>query len=439
VADAVSDAAAVAEHPRQHCAALLLRVQVPDVAECFLSKGADDTIVNVDGLTCYEAVDVCRRVCTSDGRQTLFVKELLAMVPAMFDDARPAPAWPLCSSTARLLFLKAVCAVAEGADVPLSHAVPDASSRCPPDVCVAAVLGDALRRVAVLGGREGMPRSLGSVYGGSVTRFVGGSLRGVVSRVIATPGAESTGNGVAVSRDGRTLLVSDHMGGSHAIHEHDVADGSWRRVVGGLGSGRLQFDCPSQVCIAPDDFVFVADNGHDRVQVLTPTLDFHCFVGEGELFEPTGVCANADVVVVSVARLLSVFKRCDGALVRQFGCGGGDDGLLMHAGGLCFMSGDRHVAVADFSNSRVSVFSIDGQLIRHVGVGILYRPCGVACSVYDELVVADTGNRRVVLLSDVGELLMALSAGGCAVTGVAVHGSTVFATALEAQQVVLWS
>ncbi len=27
----------------------------PDVAECFLSKGADDTIVNVDGLTCYEA------------------------------------------------------------------------------------------------------------------------------------------------------------------------------------------------------------------------------------------------------------------------------------------------------------------------------------------------------------------------------------------------
>ena len=94
----------------------------------------------------------------------------------MCDDAPPAPAWPLCSSTARLLFLKAVCAVAEGADVPLSHAVPDASSRCPPDVCVAAVLGDALRRVAVLGGREGMSRSLGSVYSGAVTRFLGGSL-----------------------------------------------------------------------------------------------------------------------------------------------------------------------------------------------------------------------------------------------------------------------
>jgi hypothetical protein len=117
--------------------------------------------------------------------------------------------WPLAFATARLVFLKAVCAVAEGADVPLLHAVPDASPRRAPDVCLAAVLGDSLRRLAVLGGREGLNRSLGSVYGGSVTRFLGGSLRGVVSRVIDTPGAQSFSNGVAVSRDGCTLLVSD--------------------------------------------------------------------------------------------------------------------------------------------------------------------------------------------------------------------------------------
>jgi hypothetical protein len=45
---------------------------------------------------------------------------------------------------------------------------------------VCAVLGGALRRVAVLAGREGMSRSIGSVHGGSVTRFLGGSYRGVV-------------------------------------------------------------------------------------------------------------------------------------------------------------------------------------------------------------------------------------------------------------------
>jgi hypothetical protein len=86
---------------------------------------------------------------------------------------------PLTAGTARLLWLRSCCAVAEGAAVPpLSYTLPDASSRCPPGVCVAAVLGDALRRVAVLGGREGAPRSLGSVYGGSVPRFLGAASEG---------------------------------------------------------------------------------------------------------------------------------------------------------------------------------------------------------------------------------------------------------------------
>ncbi len=323
--------------------------------------------------------------------------------------------------------------------MPLSHAVPDASSHCPPDVCVAAVLGDALRRVSVLGGREGMPRSLGSVVGGSVTRFLGGSLRSVVSRVIDTPGVVSHGNGVAVSRDGRPLLVvSDSADCSYAIHELDVVDGSWRSV-GRFGYGPLRFERPCDLCIAPDDFVFVADCVNERVQVMTPDLDFHSFVGVGQLRGPVGVCANADVVIVSegVAPRISMFNRHDGALVRRFGSRGSGDGQLSWPRGLCFMSGDRHVAVADYDPGRVSVFSIDGQFIRHIGVGVLKHPEGVACSAFDELVVADTGNCRIVVFSDVGELLM--SFGERYFTGVAVHGSTVFAQASNTQQCVLWS
>jgi tripartite motif-containing protein 2/3/tripartite motif-containing protein 71 len=304
---------------------------------------------------------------------------------------------------------------------------------------VAAVLGDALRRVAVLGGREGMSRSLGSVYSGAVTRFLGGSLRGVMSRVIDTTGVQSSSNGIAVSRDGCTLLVTDYLGGSNAIHEFDVMDGSRRRVVGDWGDGPLQFRYPRQVFIAPDDFVFVADWGNHRVQVLTLTLDVHSFVGVGQLRGPISVCANAaDVVIVSKAAAdrISVFNRRDGALLRQFGQRGSGDGQLMSPQGLCFMSGDRHVAVADYGESRVSVFSIDGQFIRHVGVGVLKDPVGVVCSAFYELVVADRGNRRIFVFSDVGELLMAFGDG--AFTGVAIHGSTVFAQ-VDTRRCVLWS
>jgi DNA-binding beta-propeller fold protein YncE len=305
--------------------------------------------------------------------------------------------------------------------------VPHASSRCSPGVCVAAVLGDAERRVAVLGGREGMPRSLGSVYGGSVTRFLGGGCRGVASRVIATAGVQSWSNGVAVSRDGSTLLMSDYNGGSHAIHAFRVSDGSRLRIIGGAGDGPLQFRSPRQVWVASDDFVFVAEFGNKRVQVLTPHLDFHGFVGVGQLNNPVGVCADDDVIMVSKvgAHGISVFARCDGGLLRRFGTYGNGDGQLDCPAGLCFMSGHRHIAVADYWSLRVSVFSVEGEFVRHVGVGELSYPHGVACSAFDELVVADTNNGRVVVFSASGEMLHTMGEGDF--TGAVVQGGTIFA------------
>jgi sugar lactone lactonase YvrE len=292
---------------------------------------------------------------------------------------------------------------------------------------VGAVLGDALRRVAVLGGREGMPRSLGSVYGGSVTRFLGGGCHGVASRVIAMPGVQSWNNGVAVSRDGSTLLVSDYGGGSHAVHAFRVADGSRLRVIGSMGDGPLQFRYAGQVWVASDDFVFVADYGNDRVQVLTPRLDFHGFVGVGQLSGPVGVCADDAVIMVSEvkAHRISVFRRGDGALLRRFGSQGRGDGQLYNPRGLCFISGHRYVAVADYWNHRVSVFSVEGEFVRHVGVGNLQLPSGVGCSAFDELVVADRGNSRVVVFSASGEMLHMMGDGHF--TGVAIHGGTIFA------------
>jgi hypothetical protein len=207
--------------------------------------------------------------------------------------------WPLASATARLLWLRACCAVAEGADVPLSHAVLDAS---PPAVCVAAVLGDALHRVAVLGGREGMSRSLGSVYGGCVTRFLGGSLRGVVSRVIHTPVVASFCNGIALTVDGCTLLVADGTWRSHAIYAISSRPRSRARVIGGEGKGPLQFKGLRQVCVAPDGFVFVADGSNNRVQVLTPRLCFHCFIGDGRL----------NLLACAPTRTSSSCRRCMG-------------------------------------------------------------------------------------------------------------------------------
>jgi DNA-binding beta-propeller fold protein YncE len=307
-------------------------------------------------------------------------------------------------------------------------------SRCPPDVCVAVVLGDALRRVSALSGREGMPRSLGSIYAGNVTRFLGGSCRGVESRVIATPGLQFV-IGAAVSVDGCTLLLADHDGVSQVIHEFKLLDGSRRRAVGCEGSAPLQFIHASGVGIAPDGCVFVADAGNDRVQVLTPDLAFCCFIGVGQLERPSGVCANDDVIVVteSPAHRVTVFNRRDGSLRHRFGSHGRGDGQLKYPNSVCILASDRHVAIADTDNCRVSVFSVDGEFIRHVGTGRLKGPSGVACSAFDELVVADYGSRCLFVFSATGDVLAKVGRGK--LTGVALHGGTVVAVSSGASTV----
>jgi hypothetical protein len=59
------------------------------------------------------------------------------------------------------------------------------------------------------------------------------------------------------------------------------------------------------------------------------------------------------------------------------------------------------------------------------------------CSAFDELVVADGGNRCIFVFSDVGELLMTFS--DSVFSGVAVHGSTVFAQDYSGVRCVLWT
>jgi tripartite motif-containing protein 71 len=181
----------------------------------------------------------------------------------------------------------------------------------------------------------------------------------------------------------------------------------------------------------------VADYGNHRVQVLTPRLDFHGFVGVGQLVAPAGICADDAIVVVSEAgaHRISVFKRCDGARLRRFGSRGSGDGQLDFPLGLCFMSGHRHVAVADSSNDRVSVFSVEGKFVRHVGDGKFRYPHGVACSAFDELAVSDYGNRRIIFFSASGEKLHAMRRGDF--TGVAIYGSVIFAQESDSEKCVV--
>jgi hypothetical protein len=83
------------------------------------------------------------------------------------------------------------------------------------------------------------------------------------------------------------------------------------------------------------------------------------------------------------------------------------------------------------------VFSVEGEFIRHVGVGVLSGPMGVAASAFDELVVADAGNHRVAVFSAAGDLAMSMTLVG--VTGVVIHGGTIVAQHFDGERCVIFT
>lgn len=275
------------------------------------------------------------------------------------------------------------------------------------------------RDVAVFGARDGARMSLASVHAAAVMRFIG--FEYTRKFPVATSFC-----GAAVTRDGTTLIVADNE--KHALHRYSTVDGALLDVVGGDDSDvrRLRFCQPAQVYIAPDDFVFVADYANDCIQILTPQLTLHSVIADGgdDTRNPCGVCANDQLIVVALmgSGILRVFSRENGALLwrvaflsgHAFTCGGLDEmkrAHTGHVGGVCFTpwppyEGDTHnnrVAIANNSEHRVTVVdAITGQIVRHIGEGILNRPWSVASTTFGELVVADAMNHRIVVFSAFG-------------------------------------
>lgn len=338
----------------------------------------------------------------------------------------------LLNGSARAGFLKLVCVIAEAAATKrVERALSSAAQEC----VAAVVFQDPLQRVAQLGGRQGMRRSIGSLYGGLVALFLGSTFKGQAQRTFAVPYELSPVAGLAVTRDGAAMLLSATLQGTRAARGARAAirvirvdtgvfccikdmPGDWQR--------KTALTC-CQVHIAQDDFVFVADYVNDRIHVLTPRLDAHDCIGEGQLSRPLGVCADTRSVFVTEndTDQVSVFRRRDGAFLRRIGSShfGSGRGQMRGPAGLCLMNENRCIAVAEYAGDRVSVFRIGGAFARHVGVGVLKQPANVACSAFDELVVSDA--KRVAVFSACGELVKSFGTGVFA--GVAIHGGAIFA------------
>lgn len=152
------------------------------------------------------------------------------------------------------------------------------------------------------------------------------------------------------------LIVADS--GNNRLETFDWFGNLWT-LFGSTGSGNQQFNNPQGVALTPDGRVVVVDAGNQRLQVLQ--FDGHSFAYvasiEADLNQPTGIS----------------------------------------------LWGDNQVIVADTGNSRIKVFDLTmGTLLAEFSTpndefsGEFSRPRSAVGDAAGTLIVADTGNARVV-------------------------------------------
>ena len=184
-------------------------------------------------------------------------------------------------------------------------------------------------------------------------------------------------------------------------------------LIGGIpGSADGQLQQPRNVAVAPDGRIYVADTGNHRIQVFNPDGSFAFGWGSfgeetGQFNEPWSIAIGKDgEVFVSDTwnHRIQVFDA-EGKYMTSWGGFVSTEGELGQQGvfwgprGVA-VNGNGEVLVADTGNKRIQVFKPNGDPVTQFGGGGLDpgrfdEPTGVAVGPDGSIYVADAWNTRI--------------------------------------------
>ncbi len=227
---------------------------------------------------------------------------------------------------------------------------------------------------------------------------------GEVARRWTMPEAEvGTAEGLCVLRDGRVAVADTHY--SRVI----VFDRQGRELLrfGREGTGPGEFLYPVAVAADEDGNLFVAEYGsNDRVQKFAPDgellLEFGGFGTGAEQFQrPSGLAWREGRLYVADAMnsRVQVFAA-DG---RSLGVLGGGQELTFRLPYDVAAGPEGDLYVVEYGAARVSRVTPEGRLVGRFGAvghgeGQMRTPWGLAVAPGGHILIADTGNRRIVEL-----------------------------------------
>ena len=185
------------------------------------------------------------------------------------------------------------------------------------------------------------------------------------------------------------------------------------RILGGVaGPEPGQFQQPRNMAVAPDGRIYVADTANHRIQVFNPDGGYVSTWGsfgeaQGQFNEPWGVAVGTDgriYVLDTWNHRVQVFSP-EGQFQKSWGAFVSTDGQLGEPGvfwgprGIA-VDGEGNLVVTDTGNKRVQVFDPEGNFVTQFGgaglePGQFDEPVGVAVGPDGSVFVADTWNQRI--------------------------------------------
>jgi DNA-binding beta-propeller fold protein YncE len=166
--------------------------------------------------------------------------------------------------------------------------------------------------------------------------------------------------GIAYERTA-TVLVADV--GNDRIQRFS-SDGNPIGTIGAPGAGPGQLDRPTGVAVDSRGNVFVADAGNRRLQEFDRDGAFvrEWSAPDGGFVDLADVATDEDRIFVLDAGAGRVVRLDAEGGITSWGSPGRGDGQLREPTGLAVANGE--VVVADSGNARVVVFTADGEFVR---------------------------------------------------------------------------
>ena len=172
---------------------------------------------------------------------------------------------------------------------------------------------------------------------------------------------------VGIAIKGDEVYVSDKE--LHSIFHFKLPGFQLVTKVGKKGTGIGEFSSPSELTVAPNGSVFVADTNNNRIVVMTDRLKFQRTISHASMTKPMDVKVLDNKVYVFSFRgnpCLHVFSQSGEKLRSLITCGELGNKQVKQGYFFCFDK-QQNILINDYTGDSIKVFSQEGALLHTLG------------------------------------------------------------------------